>query len=173
MVLDALIRSNDIDITLPFGVPAAKGLRSCAMNIDGTNTLACIKSIDDVKGDVKIYPLPHMDVVKDLVPDLQTAYAQYASIKPWLQDRNTAAAGPRTACNRRKIAPSSMGYTNVFSVSAVRRAAQATGGMATVTSVLPPCSSLRWLVDSRDEADRRRLDELARPISSFIAATRL
>jgi hypothetical protein len=58
---------------------------SCAMNIDGTNTLACTKAIDDVKGDVKIYPLPHMSVVKDLVPDLTHFYAQYASIKPWLQ----------------------------------------------------------------------------------------
>ena len=55
------------------------------MNIDGTNTLACLKAIEDIKGDVTIYPLPHMPVVKDLVPDLSHVYAQYQSVQPWLQ----------------------------------------------------------------------------------------
>ena len=55
------------------------------MNVDGTNTLACIKPIDEVKGEVRIYPLPHMPVVKDLVPDMADFYAQYASIEPWMK----------------------------------------------------------------------------------------
>lgn len=55
------------------------------MNIDGTNTLACIKPIEDISGDIKIYPLPHMKVVKDLVPDMSHFYAQYESIEPWLK----------------------------------------------------------------------------------------
>ena len=58
---------------------------SCAMNIDGVNTLACLKPIEEVNGEIRIYPLPHMPVVKDLVPDLSKAYDQLASIKPWLQ----------------------------------------------------------------------------------------
>ena len=57
---------------------------SCSMNIDGTNTLACIKPIDEVKGDVDIYPLPHMDAIKDLIPDMNF-YAQHQSIKPLMQ----------------------------------------------------------------------------------------
>src|ERR1700754_3996901 len=87
MVLDALIHiKNDIDSTLTFRRSCREGIcGSCAMNIDGTNTLACLKPIEDVQGDVKIYPLPHMPVVKDLVPELTHIYAQYASIKPWLQ----------------------------------------------------------------------------------------
>src|SRR3954470_4060614 len=60
------------------------------MNIDGTNTLACTKHTETVKGDVKITPLPHMPVVKDLVPDLSNAYAQYASIEPWLKSNSPA-----------------------------------------------------------------------------------
>ena len=60
------------------------------MNVDGRNTLACTAPSDGIKGDVKIYPLPHMAVVKDLVPDLTNFYAQYASIKPWLQTRTPA-----------------------------------------------------------------------------------
>ena len=87
MVLDALIKIKDeIDPTLTFRRSCREGIcGSCAMNIDGTNTLACTKPIDEVKGDVKISPLPHMEVIKDLVPDLSHFYAQYESIKPWLQ----------------------------------------------------------------------------------------
>ena len=72
MVLDALIKiKNETDTTLTFRRSCREGIcGSCAMNIDGTNTLACLKPIEDCKGDVKIYPLPHMPVVKDLVPDL-------------------------------------------------------------------------------------------------------
>ena len=89
MVLDALIKiKNEVDPTLTFRRSCREGIcGSCAMNIDGTNTLACTKPIDEVKGDIKVYPLPHLPVVKDLVPDLTNFYAQYASIKPWMQSR--------------------------------------------------------------------------------------
>jgi succinate dehydrogenase / fumarate reductase, iron-sulfur subunit len=87
MVLDALIKiKNEIDTTLTFRRSCREGIcGSCAMNIDGTNTLACLKPIDEVSGDVKVYPLPHMPVVKDLVPDLNRAYAQLAAVEPWLK----------------------------------------------------------------------------------------
>ena len=90
MVLDALIHiKNDIDPTLAFRRSCREGIcGSCAMNIDGTNTLACIKDISEIKGDVKVYPLPHMEVCKDLVPDMTHFYAQYASIKPWMQTQS-------------------------------------------------------------------------------------
>jgi succinate dehydrogenase/fumarate reductase-like Fe-S protein len=70
-------------------------LRLCAFNIDGVNTLACIKAIEDIPGDVKIYPLPHLPVIKDLVPDLSVPYAQYRSINPWLQADTPPPAGER------------------------------------------------------------------------------
>ena len=87
MVLDALIHiKNDIDPTLTFRRSCREGIcGSCSMNIDGTNTLACLKPIEDMAGSVKIYPLPHMAVVKDLVPDLTLAYAQLRSVEPWLK----------------------------------------------------------------------------------------
>ena len=87
MVLDALIKiKNEVDPTLTFRRSCREGIcGSCAMNIDGGNTLACLKPIEDVKGAVKISPLPHMPVVKDLVPDLSQIYAQYRSVKPWMQ----------------------------------------------------------------------------------------
>ena len=92
MVLDGLLYiKNKIDPTLTLRRSCREGIcGSCAMNIDGTNTLACTKAIDDVKGDIKVTPLPHMPVVKDLVPDLNHVYAQYASIEPWLKTDTAA-----------------------------------------------------------------------------------
>src|SRR6202050_875600 len=91
MVLDALIKiKNEIDPTLTFRRSCREGVcGSCAMNIDGGNTLACTKAISDISGSAAIYPLPHTAVVKDLVPDLTTFYAQYASIQPFLQTKTS------------------------------------------------------------------------------------
>ena len=85
MVLDALIKiKNEQDPTLTFRRSCREGIcGSCAMNINGTNTLACLKKIDADR-DCKIYPLPHMYVIRDLVTDLTNFYNQYRSIKPWL-----------------------------------------------------------------------------------------
>ena len=87
MVLDALIWiKNVIDPTLTFRRSCREGIcGSCSMNIDGTNTLACTMATDKIKGVVQVYPLPHLPVIKDLVPDLSHFYAQYASIEPWLK----------------------------------------------------------------------------------------
>jgi succinate dehydrogenase / fumarate reductase iron-sulfur subunit len=63
------------------------------MNINGRNGLACTTAIEDLKGDVRITPLPHMEVIKDLVPDFTHFYAQYASIRPWLQTVSTTPSG--------------------------------------------------------------------------------
>ena len=91
MVLDAIIKiKNEIDPTLTFRRSCREGIcGSCAMNIDGTNTLACTKPIAEIKGDVKVYPLPHLPVVKDIVPDLSHFYAQYATIRPWIRTQST------------------------------------------------------------------------------------
>lgn len=88
MVLDALLKiKNEIDPTLTFRRSCREGIcGSCSMNIGGTNTLACISRIDESSSkSCKIYPLPHMYVVRDLVPDMSNFYKQYTSIQPWLQ----------------------------------------------------------------------------------------
>ncbi|KIS70918.1 succinate dehydrogenase iron-sulfur protein subunit SDH2 [Mycosarcoma maydis] len=94
MVLDALIKiKNEIDPTLTFRRSCREGIcGSCAMNIDGVNTLACLCRIDK-QNDTKIYPLPHMYIVKDLVPDLTQFYKQYRSIEPFLKSNNTPSEG--------------------------------------------------------------------------------
>ena len=84
MVLDAIINiKNNIDPTLTFRRSCREGIcGSCSMNINGTNTLACLTPID--KKEFNIYPLPHMSVIKDLVVDLEPFFEQYKSIKPYV-----------------------------------------------------------------------------------------
>jgi succinate dehydrogenase / fumarate reductase iron-sulfur subunit len=143
MVLDALIKiKNEIDPSLTFRRSCREGIcGSCAMNIDGTNTLACTKSCGDVKGEVKIYPLPHMPVVKDLVPDLTQFYAQYASVKPWLQSR-TPAPPDRERLQAPRNKKRSTGRRPVFFVPAAPPRARAIGGMAIAISARLRCSRL-------------------------------
>ena len=84
MVLDAIINiKNNIDPTLTFRRSCREGIcGSCSMNINGTNTLACLTPID--QKEFNIYPLPHMSVIKDLVVDLEPFFEQYKSIKPYV-----------------------------------------------------------------------------------------
>lgn len=136
MVLDALIKvKNEIDTTLTFRRSCREGIcGSCAMNINGTNTLACTKSIKDCKGDeIAVYPLPHMEVIKDLVPDLSHFYAQYASVQPWIQTDSV----PLPDAERLQSIEdreNSMDFTNVFYVLVVKHLVRVIGGMAIATS---------------------------------------
>jgi len=89
MVLDALIKiKNELDPTLTFRRSCREGIcGSCAMNIGGTNGLACLRDIQSSTsgGRLRIYPLPHMPVLKDLVPDLSLFFEQHKAVQPWLQ----------------------------------------------------------------------------------------
>jgi len=106
---------------------------SCAMNIDGKNALACVSACADVKHDIKIYPLPHMPVIKDLIPDLTNFYAQYASIKPWLQTR-TPPPPDGERLQSKEDQEKSTGLRHAFSAPAAPPAAPAIGGTAIDTS---------------------------------------
>jgi succinate dehydrogenase / fumarate reductase iron-sulfur subunit len=104
MVLDALIKmKNEQDPTLTFRRSCREGIcGSCSMNMNGKNGLACTTAIEDCKANVTITPLPHMEVIKDLVPDFTHFYAQYASIQPWLKTVTTDAFGQGTAAIARR-----------------------------------------------------------------------
>ncbi|MGB5209753.1 MAG: succinate dehydrogenase iron-sulfur subunit [Gammaproteobacteria bacterium] len=169
MVLDALIKiKNEIDPTLTFRRSCREGIcGSCAMNIDGTNTLACTMASDEVGGDVKIYPLPHMPVVKDLVPDLTNFYAQYASIKPWLQSHTPAPPDRerlQTKEDQEKInEPAACILCACCSTSCPSY-------WWNGDRYLGPAALLaayRWIVDSRDEATGERLDHLEDPFRLY------
>lgn len=169
MVLDALIKIKDqVDSTLTFRRSCREGVcGSCAMNVDGTNTLSCIKDISEIKGDAKIYPLPHMDVVKDLVPDLSVAYAQYTSIKPWLQ-----ADTPSPPNKERRQSPEEREKIDGLWECVLCFCCQTSCPSYWWNSdrYLGPAILLqayRWLVDSRDEATGERLDDLEDPFRLY------
>ena len=162
MVLDALIKiKNETDSSLTFRRSCREGIcGSCAMNIDGTNTLACLKSIRDVKGDVKIYPLPHMPVVKDLVPDLSQPYRQLTSIEPWLKaDSAVPAEGERrqSPAEREKL-DGLWECVLCFSCSTSCPSYWWNGDEYLGPAVL--LQAYRWIADSRDEHKTERLEAL-------------
>jgi succinate dehydrogenase / fumarate reductase iron-sulfur subunit len=169
MVLDALIKiKNEIDPTLTFRRSCREGIcGSCAMNIDGLNTLACTRSCNDLNGDVRIYPLPHLPVIKDLVPDLTHFYAQYASVKPWLQTRTPAPPDRERLQSKedqeRIDRPSACILCACCSTSCPSYWWNSDRYLGPATLL----AAYRWIIDSRDEARGERLDELEDPFRLY------
>jgi succinate dehydrogenase / fumarate reductase iron-sulfur subunit len=169
MVLDALLKiKNEIDSTLTFRRSCREGIcGSCAMNIDGTNTLACLKPIEDIKGDAKIYPLPHMPVVKDLIPDLTVPYAQLASIKPWMQTQSpTPPDGERLQSpEEREKLDGLWECILCFCCQTSCPSYWWNGEKYLGPSIL--LQAARWIHDSRDEFTGERLDALEDPFKLY------
>ncbi len=168
MVLDALIKIKDeVDATLTFRRSCREGIcGSCAMNIDGTNTLACTKPISDVKGEVKVYPLPHMPVVKDLVPDLSVAYAQYASIEPWLKAESPAPERERLQKPEDRARLDGLWECILcFCCTTSCPSYWWTGDRYLGPAVL--LQAYRWIADSRDARGDERLDQLEDPFRLY------
>jgi succinate dehydrogenase / fumarate reductase iron-sulfur subunit len=162
MVLDALIKiKNEIDPSLTFRRSCREGIcGSCAMNIDGMNRLACLQPIAESKNAVRIYPLPSLPVVKDLVPDLTNFYAQYAAIKPWLEARTPPPPD-------RERLQSKEDQEQINEPSACILCACCSTSCPSYwwnpERYLGPAALLqayRWIVDSRDESTGERLDAL-------------
>ncbi len=169
MVLDALIKiKSEIDPTLTFRRSCREGIcGSCAMNIDGANTLACTMAINDVKGDVTITPLPHMEVVKDLVPDMTHFYAQYASIKPWLQT-----VSPEPALKERVQSPDDRAkldglYECILCACCSTACPSYWWNSDRFLGPAILLQAYRWLADSRDEMTGERLDALEDPFRLY------
>ncbi|MBC7800752.1 MAG: succinate dehydrogenase iron-sulfur subunit [Gemmatimonadaceae bacterium] len=169
MVLDALIYiKNEIDPTLTFRRSCREGIcGSCAMNIDGGNTLACLKAHDDVQGAVRINPLPHMAVVKDLVPDLSHAYAQLRSIEPWLKsDTPPPPDAERLQSKDERAALDGMWECILcFCCTTSCPSYWWNGDRYLGPAVL--LQAYRWIADSRDEYTGDRLDALEDPFKLY------
>ena len=168
MVLDALIKiKNEMDSTVTFRRSCREGVcGSCAMNINGKNGLACTTAIEDANGAVSITPLPHQEVVKDLVPDLSNFYAQYASIKPWMQTQSTTPEKERLQSrdDREKLD----GLYECILCACCSTSCPSywwNGDKYLGPAVL--LQAYRWLIDSRDEATGERLDNLEDPFRLY------
>ena len=168
MVLDALLWiKNKVDPTLTLRRSCREGIcGSCAMNIDGSNTLACTKGMDEVKGAVKVYPLPHMPVIKDLVPDLTVPYAQLRSIEPWLKTETPEPQKEwkQSHSDREKLD----GLYECILCFCCQTSCPSywwNGERYLGPAVL--LQAYRWLIDSRDEATGDRLDNLEDPFRLY------
>ena len=164
MVLDALIKIKDeIDSSLTFRRSCREGIcGSCAMNVDGGNTLACLKAIDDVEGDVSIYPLPHQQVIKDLVTDFTQFWAQYESIQPWLQ---TSSAPPekeqlQDLDDREKLDGL---YECILCACCSTSCPSYWWNSDRYLGPAVLLQAYRWLIDTRDDHTGERLDNLEDP----------
>lgn len=168
MVLDALIKiKSEIDPTLTFRRSCREGIcGSCAMNIDGTNTLACLCGMDDIKGDIKVYPLPHTEVIKDLIPDLSHFYAQHAAIMPWLETETDRpeTEWKQTIKDREKLDGL---YECVMCACCSTSCPSYWWNSDSYMGPAALLNAYRWVIDSRDEARERRLDELEDPFKLY------
>ncbi|NJM11045.1 MAG: succinate dehydrogenase iron-sulfur subunit [Synechococcaceae cyanobacterium SM1_2_3] len=168
MVLDALLKiKNEVDPTLTLRRSCREGVcGSCAMNIDGVNTLACTIAIGDIKGDVKVYPLPHMPVIKDLVPDLTHFYAQYASIKPWLQSITPPPEKERLQSKEDRAKIDGL-YECILCACCSTSCPSYWWNSERYLGPSILLQAYRWIVDSRDEFTGERLDDLEDPFRLY------
>jgi len=168
MVLDAVIKiKNEIDPTLTFRRSCREGVcGSCAFNIDGMNTLACTTRIEDSKGDIKIYPLPHMPVVKDLVTDLTHFYAQLESIEPWIKTDSPVPTRERlqTPDDREQLDGL---YECILCACCSTACPSYWWNPERYLGPAILLQAYRWIADSRDEATGDRLDELEDPFKLY------
>ena len=169
MVLDVLIHiKNEVDPTLTFRRSCREGIcGSCAMNIDGRNALACIQGHDECSGSkISISPLPHMPVVKDLVPDLTLFYAQYASIQPWLQTETPQPQKEwkQSPEDREKLDGL---YECILCACCSTSCPSYWWNQEKYLGPAALLHAYRWIIDSRDEATGERLDELEDPFKLY------
>ena len=171
-VLDAIIKIKDeLDPTLTFRRSCREGVcGSCAMNINGKNTLACMVPLSDYPEDITIYPLPHLKVIKDLVVDMVPFYQQYASIKPWLQQSDPGSQSDDNRDIDRDSQEQQQSIAERERIDGVYECVMCACCSTSCPSYwwngdryLGPAVLLqayRWLVDSRDDQKDQRLDAL-------------
>ncbi len=169
MVLDALIKiKGEQDSSLTFRRSCREGIcGSCSMNIDGRNGLACTTAIEDVKGEVRITPLPHMDVIKDLVPDFTHFYAQYASIEPWLKTKTPDPSGKERLQSPEDRAKLDGLYECILCACCSTSCPSYWWNSDKFLGPAILLQAYRWLADSRDEMTGERLDELEDPFRLY------
>ena len=169
MVLDALIKiKSEQDSTLAFRRSCREGIcGSCAMNIDGANTLACTMALSDIEGDIKIYPLPHQPVVRDLISDLGNFYAQYASVEPWMKTSSATAPDRERLQSVEEREKLDGLYECILCACCSTSCPSYWWNSDRYLGPAALLNAYRWIVDSRDEATGDRLDELEDPFKLY------
>jgi len=169
MILDALIKiKNEQDGTLTFRRSCREGIcGSCAMNISGSNGLACLKSIEEARdgSDILIYPLPHMSIIRDLVPDMSNFYEQHKAIRPWLELTPEQRAQPREIIQSKDDRQKLNGLYECILCACCSTSCPSywwsEGGSRDYLGPAVLLQAYRWISDSRDSQRSARLHQLA------------
>jgi succinate dehydrogenase / fumarate reductase iron-sulfur subunit len=169
MILDALIKiKSEVDSTLSFRRSCREGIcGSCAMNIDGANTLACTMAIEDVEGDIKIHPLPHQPVVKDLVSDLDNFYRQYEAVEPWMQSDSKPVGGRERLQSKEDREKLDGLYECIMCACCSTSCPSYWWNGDKYLGPAALLAAYRWIVDSRDEQTDERLEALDDPFKLY------
>jgi len=169
MVLDVLIHiKNNVDPTLTFRRSCREGIcGSCSMNMNGRNGLACTTAMDDLRGEIRVTPLPHMEVIKDLVPDFTQFYAQYASIRPWLQTVTTTPSGKERLQSPEQREKLDGLYECILCACCSTACPSYWWNSDQFLGPAILLQAYRWLADSRDEMTGERLDALEDPFRLY------
>jgi succinate dehydrogenase / fumarate reductase iron-sulfur subunit len=170
MVLDALEYLREQDPTLSYRRSCREGVcGSDGMNINGKNGLACITPVADAIGTSNlliIRPLPGMPVIRDLVVDQTLFFQQYERVKPWLINHD---APPTT--ERRQTPQERAELDGLYEcILCGCCTSQCPSWWWNPEKYLGPAAllqSLRFLLDSRDQARIERLEDLEDPFSLF------
>jgi len=172
MVLDALFAMKKEDPSLAFRRSCREGIcGSCAMNIDGTNNLACLQAIDRDPNTVsKIAPLPHMFVVRDLVVDMYNFYAQHKSVKPYLQTTEDmpGVERPQTQADRAHLDGL---YECILCACCSTSCPSYWWNSDKYLGPAALLQAYRWVVDSRDDMTAERLKQLDDPFKLYRCKT--
>ena len=168
MLLDALIKiKNEIDPTLTFRRSCREGVcGSCAMNIDGTNWLACIRTLAETESPTLIYPLNNLPVVKDLVPDQTHLWAQYKAVEPWLKTDTPAPSRERLQTQEDRAELDGY-YECIMCFCCTSGCPSHWWNSDRFLGPAVLLQAYRWLADSRDEATGERLDALEDPFRLY------
>jgi len=157
MVLDGLIHiKNNIDGSLGFRRSCREGIcGSCAMNINGKNTLACLCPVED---NMVIYPLPHMPIIRDLIPNMKNFYKQYGEIKPWLHNSNkTGEENIQSIEDRKKLDGM---YECILCACCSTSCPSYWWNSDKYLGPAVLMQAYRWIEDSRDESTVERMEYL-------------
>jgi len=127
------------------------------MNINGTNTLACLKPLQ-TESEINIFPLPHMKVIKDLVPDMTEFYEQYKSIKPWLENTKKGKKERKQSPEERKKLDGL--YECVLCACCSTSCPSYWWNSDKFLGPAILLQAYRFIVDSRDKNKKKRLDFL-------------
>jgi len=168
MVLDALIKiKSEQDPSLTFRRSCREGIcGSCSMNMAGRNGLACTTAIEDLKGEIRVTPLPAMDVIKDLVPDFTHFYAQYAAIEPWLKTKTPTPSRERLQSPEDRARLDGL-YECILCACCSTSCPSYWWNSDRFLGPAILLQAYRWLADSRDEYAPERLDELEDPFRLY------